>query len=68
MRRALFDDAAMRWHDDVKNVRTICIGICQYRRKCLYYSCFLDSRSMRSRRDHVRRESRMLVNRPARGL
>jgi hypothetical protein len=67
-RRALFGDMTMRSHHDAKNARAIGIGICQYRRKCLHYSCLLDSRSMRSTRDHVRRESHQVVNRAARGL
>jgi len=53
---------------DVKTVRAICIGACQYRGKCLYYSCFLDSLSMRLTRDHVRRESRVVVNGAMHGL
>jgi len=67
-RCALLEGMATRSLHDVKNVRAICIGICQYRRKCLCYSCFLDSRSMRSTRDNVRRESRVVVNGAMRGL
>jgi hypothetical protein len=49
----IVDDKAVRSHHDVKNARAICVGICQYRRKRLYYSCFFDSRLIRSTRDHV---------------
>jgi hypothetical protein len=62
------DDAMTHWHDDAKNARGACIGICQQRRKRLYGKRFLDSHSMRSMRSNLRRESRNVVNNAARGL
>jgi hypothetical protein len=67
-RCALFDGTTMRWRADAKNPRAACIGVCQDCRKCLCRSYFFDSRFTHSKRDHVVRESRNVVNIAMRGL
>ena len=66
--RATCDDAARCWHPDTRSAFVSCIDICQDCRKCLEYSCFLDSCTMHFLRAQWPRESRNVVNGAVRGL